>query len=134
MSRAPRVLVRTSASMGGALPALVEEALSQAGVVPCECSHLVLAVNAGGAAQAPSCEQPHRDVETHGRDLEHFVEELAQDRELGREVALADVAYRGGREQALEDALAAKGVIPVVHLSGEDATEVMTRCLERLLA
>jgi hypothetical protein len=119
--------------MGGALPALVEDALSEVGAVSCECSHLVLAVNAAGAAQAPSCEQPHRDVETHDRDLERFVEELVQDRSLGREVALADVAYRGGREQALEEALAARGVVPVVHLSGEDATEVMTRCLEKLL-
>jgi hypothetical protein len=120
--------------MGGALQALLDEALSRAGAVPCECSHLVLAVNAAGAAQASSEEQPHRDVETHDRDLERFVDELAQDRELGREVALADVAYRNGREQALEEALATRGVVPLVHLSGEDATEVMTLCLERLLA
>jgi Protein of unknown function (DUF4127) len=118
--------------MGGELDALVERALSDAGLTPCECSHLVLAVNAAGAARAPSEEQPHRDVETHGRDLDAFAEELARDAALGREIALADIAYAGGRERALEEALARAGVVPVVHEAGDDAYSVVVKTVGTL--
>src|SRR5437879_6571118 len=97
--RAPRVIVRRSAAFGGTLDALVERALAAADVVPAGRSHLVLAVNAPGAAQAPADEQPHRDVETHGRDLDGFVRALGRDGERDRTIVLADVAYRGGRER-----------------------------------
>src|SRR4051794_30752544 len=87
-----RPLSRTSATMGGTLDALVERALEEAGLVPCECSPLVLAVNAAGAAPARCEEQPHRDVETHDRDLDVFVARLAEDASRDRAIALADVA------------------------------------------
>src|SRR5205823_5060128 len=90
-SGATPVLLRISASFGGALQALLERALARAGAVPAGCSHLVLAVNAPGAAQAHSHDQPHRDVETHGRDLEAFAETLRRDAAAGRTIALADI-------------------------------------------
>lgn len=123
MRRASRVIVRASASFGGNASLLVETALAGAGLVPADCSHLVLAVNAPGAAQVPADEQPHRDVETLARDLDAFAQALAQDHARERTIALADVAYRGGREHALELALARAGLTGalLVHTSGENA-------------
>jgi hypothetical protein len=132
--RASRVIVRASASFGGTADALVEAALAGAGLVPADCSHLVLAVNAPGAAQAPAKEQPHRDVETLARDLEAFVQTLAGDRARDRTIALADVAYRGGREDALEQALARAGIELLVHSSGDDAARVILEAARALAA
>jgi len=128
------VLVRTSASMGGALSGLIERALSPADLPGAD---LVLAVNAAGASPVSADHQPHRDVETHGRDLDAFVEELARDAALGRTIAIADIAYVGGRERALEDALARRGVVPAIHEHGDDALAVLVTTLRsgrRLLA
>jgi hypothetical protein len=118
--------------MGGLLGEHVERALGRAGVVGCECAHLVLAVNAAGAARALATEQPHRDVETHGRDLDAFAAELAHDAALGRVIAVADIAYEGGRERALEDALSAAGVRPAAYESGQDIESVIEHALAAL--
>jgi hypothetical protein len=132
-ARARKVIVRTSATMLGALDALIAQALEERDLAPCGCSELVLAVNAAGAAPAPCTEQPHRDVETHGRDLDAFAAALADDAARGRKVALADIAYTGGAEAALRAALSAAGVAPLVHASGDEPLSVLREALGALL-
>src|SRR5947209_3691763 len=128
------VQVRASASMGGLVEGLLEEAFSRARARRCECGHLILAVNAAGAAQAPHDDEPSRDVETHERDLDAFALELAHDAALGRTIAVADIAYSGGRERALEEALARAGVAPVAHESGDEPLTVLMKALGAVLA
>jgi len=116
--------------MGGELPPLLEAALEARGAVACECSHLVLAVNAPGAARAPADLQPHRDVETHDRDLETFAARLREDAAMGRTIALADIAYEGGPETALEELLSG---LPLHRAPGGSPDEVLASALLHLL-
>jgi hypothetical protein len=119
---------------GRPLDELVRAALSSADLVPRRRARLVLAVNAPGAATAPSDEQPHRDVETHDRDLAGFLRELEADLGVRRRVALADVAYSGGRELALERELALLSLASrlVVHACGPTAAKAIAAAVRAL--
>ena len=143
MLRSRAVVVRFSvarpevvlADEGSPLDRLVREVLEASGLVASDEAPLVLAVNAPGAAAAAVSEQPHRDVETHDRDLELFVRALEGDARAGQRIALADVAYRGGRERALEEILRASALELELHASGASAREALglaARALGRL--
>jgi hypothetical protein len=68
------------------------------GVSTAEAADLILAVN------APATKQAHRQpdfetVDTAGRNLPEFIEQIAGDVAAGRRVAIADVAYANGAEE-----------------------------------
>lgn len=62
---------------------------------------ILLAVNTPGDAQGESPVQEHRRlVDTAGRNLPEFVARIAHYRRLGRPVAVADLAYANGADDA----------------------------------